>query len=64
MVGASTTPSKSKGKQLALSSEESNAERSPGLKEILIEPEGIYRHTWIQTGIIASVNYNLLARGI
>ena len=41
MVGPSTTPSKSKGKQLVLSSEESDTKHSSGLKEILIEPEGI-----------------------
>ena len=35
MLGPTTTPSKSKGKQLAISSEESNLERSSGLKEIL-----------------------------
>jgi len=42
MVGPSTTLSKSKGKQLALSSEESDVEFSSDLKEILIEPERIY----------------------
>jgi len=41
MVGSSTTPSKSKGKQLTISSGESDIELSSGLKEILIEPEGI-----------------------
>ena len=64
MVGPSTTPSKSKGKQLALSSEESYDEHSSGLKEILIKPEGIYRRTWIRTGAIAPIDYNLLAKGI
>jgi len=34
------------------------------LKEILIKPEGIYQCTRIQTGGIAPVDYNLLARGI
>ena len=47
MVAPSATPSKLKGKQLALSSEESDAECSSGLKEILIEPEGIYQRTQI-----------------
>ena len=42
MVGQNTTPNKSKGKQLAISSRESDAELSSALKEILIEPEGIY----------------------
>jgi len=42
MVGPSLTPSKSKGKQLAVSSEESDVDRSPDLKDILIEPEGVY----------------------
>jgi len=62
MVGPSTAPSKSNGKQLALSSEESDAEYSSSLKEILIEPEGIYRHTRIRTGAIAPIDYNNLAK--
>jgi len=33
MMGPSTTPSKSKGKQLAISSEESDVEPLSGLKE-------------------------------
>jgi len=41
MVSPSTTPSKYKRKQVTLSSEESDTERSSGLKEILIEPEEI-----------------------
>ena len=41
MVGPSTTPSKSKEKQLALSSKELDTEYFTGLKEILIEPEEI-----------------------
>ena len=64
MVGPSITPSKSKGKQLALSSEDSDAECSSGLKEILIKAEGIYQCTRIRTGTISPVDYNALARGI
>ena len=64
MVGPSTTPSKSKGKQLAFSFEELDTKRSSGLKEILVEPEGIYWHTRIWTGAIALIDYNSLARGI
>ena len=64
MVGPSTTQSKSKRRQLAISSEESNFEPSSGLKEILIKPKGIYQYTRIQTGTIALVNYNALARRI
>jgi len=45
MMGPSITPCKLKGKQLALSSEESNTERFSGLKEKLIEPEEIYQRT-------------------
>ena len=45
MVGLSFTPSKPKGKQLAVSSEESNVDQSSDLKDILIEPEGVYRYT-------------------
>ena len=63
-MGPSITPSKSKGKQLAFSSEESDTECSSGLKEILIEPEEIYRRTQIRTEAIAPIDYNLLARGI
>jgi len=47
MVGPSATPSKSKGKQLALSSKESDTECFSGLKEILLEPKEIYRRTRI-----------------
>jgi len=64
MVGPSTTPSKSKGKQLALNSEESDIECFSGLKEILVEPEGIYQPTRIRTGAIAPVDYNVQTRGI
>ena len=64
MVGLSFTPSKSKGKQSAVSSEESDADWSLGLKDVLIEPEGVYRHTRTRTGTIAPVDYSLLARGI
>ena len=63
-MGSSTTPSKSKGKQLALSSEESDVEHSSGLKEILTEPKGISRHTRIWTGAIAQIDYNILAKEI
>jgi len=64
MVGPSTIPSKSKEKQHALNSEELDTEHFSGLKEKLIEFEGIYRHTRIRTEAIAPVDYNLLARGI
>jgi len=47
MVGPSATPIKLKGKQPALSSEESDVEHFSCLKEILAEPEGIYIHTRI-----------------
>ena len=42
MVEPSFIPSKSKKKQPADSSEESDADWSPGLKDILIEPEVAY----------------------
>ena len=64
MVGSRSTPSKSKGKQLAVSSEESDADRSSGLKDVLVEPEGVYQHTQTRMGEIAPVDYNLLAREI
>jgi len=63
MVDPSTTPSKSKKKQLAISSEKSDVEPSLGLKTILIEPEGIYRHTWTNTGTIRSIDYSLFPKG-
>ena len=64
MVGPSSTPSKSKGKQLVVSSKELDADRSPGLKDALAEPEGVYRHTRTCTKIIAPVDYSPLARRI
>ena len=64
MVGPSTILSKSKEKQLAFNSEESDIECSSGLKEILIEPEGIYYHTRTQIGAVIPIDYNSLARGI
>ena len=47
IVGPSAMSSKLKGKQLALSSEESDVENSLGLKEILINPKGTYKYTQI-----------------
>ena len=64
MMGLSATPGNSKGKQLALSSEESDVECFSGLKELLIKPEGIYRRTRIRTETVSPINYNLLARRI
>ena len=62
MVGPSFTPSRSKGKQLAVSSEESDVDQSPGLKDILVEHEGVYWHTRTHTGIIDPIDYSLLAK--
>jgi len=42
MVRPNTMPDTSKGKQLPIDSKKSNAERSPGLKDILVGPEEIY----------------------
>ena len=53
MVGLSTTPSKTKGKQPIVSSNKSDT-----------EPEGVYWHTRTRTGVIAPVDYSALARGI
>jgi len=39
MVGPSFTSSKSKGKQLDVSSDEPDVDRFGGLKDILVEPE-------------------------
>ena len=52
MVGSSTTPSRNKGKQLIVSSDESDT-----------EAEGVCRHTHTQTGVIAPVDYSALTRG-
>ena len=53
MVGPSTTPNRTKGKQPIVSSDESDS-----------EPEGVYRHTRTRTGVIAPVDYSVLARGV
>jgi len=64
MVGPSTTPSTSKGKQPAISSDESDTEPSSGFREILIKPEGVYQHNRIRIGAISPVEYSARARGI
>ena len=63
MVGPSFTPSKYKGKQLTISSEESDADRSPGLKDALAEPEGVTTYLDPHRNN-RPINYSLLARGI
>ena len=63
MVGPSTSPSKSKGKQPIVSPDESDDEPS-GLRELLTELEGVYQHTRTRTGTIALVNFCALAGGI
>ena len=45
--------SKNRGKQPAVSSDESDT-----------EPEEVYRHTRTQTGAVAPINYSALVRGI
>ena len=45
--------SRSRGKQLAVSSDESDS-----------EPDGVYRHTRTRTGAIPPIDYNALARGV
>jgi len=47
--------SRSKGKQLAVSSDESESDS---------EPEGVYRHTRTRTGAIPPIDYNALAHGV
>ena len=49
VVGPSITPSKTKGKQPIVSSDESDT-----------EPEGVYWHTRTRTGVRAPVDYNAL----
>jgi len=49
---------------VAISSGESDVELSSGLKEMLVELEGIYQCTRIQTGTISLVDCNALAMGI
>ena len=46
-------PRKSRGKQLAVSSNESDT-----------EPEGVYQHTRTRTGAVAPIDYSTLAQGI
>jgi len=53
MVSPSTTPSKIKGKQPIISSDEFDT-----------EPKGVYQHTHTRTGVIIPVDYSALARGI
>ena len=53
MVGSSTTPNRTRGKQPIVSSDESDT-----------EPEGVYQHIRTQTGTIAPVDYSALAWGI
>ena len=53
MAGPSTKLSRSRKKQPAVSSDESDD-----------EPEGVYRHTRTRTGVVAPVDYSALARGI
>ena len=53
MVGPSTTPSRTKGKQPIVRSDESGTEL-----------EGVYRHTCSRIGVIALMNYSALAWGI
>jgi hypothetical protein len=63
MVGPGATSSKSRDKHPVLSFEESYDEYSPGLKKLLIEPEGIYSHTRTRTGVITPVDYKSLDEG-
>ena len=53
MAGLSTTPSRSRGKQPAVSFDESD-----------MKSEGVYLHTRTRTGAVVPVDYNALARGI
>ena len=60
IVGSTSTSGKPGKEQLILSSGESDTERSPGLKGIFAEPEGVYRHTRTRTGVITPVDYRNL----
>ena len=53
MMGPSTTPSRTKGKQPIVNSDEFDT-----------EPEGVYQYTRTRTGVIAPVDYSALARVI
>ena len=53
MVVPSITPSRAKGKQPLVNSDQSDA-----------EPKGVYQYTCIRTGTIALVNYSALAQVI
>jgi len=53
MIGPSTMPSRTKGKKIIVSSDESDT-----------EPEGVHRQTRTQTGVTAPADYSALAWGI
>ena len=53
MMGQSTKPNMTKGKQLIVSFDDSDT-----------EPEGVFQHTHTQTGTIAPVDYIVLVQGI
>ena len=55
---------KSAKKTSTPNSEESEAESSPGLKELFSKPEGVYLHTRIREGVLKPVDYNCLASRI
>ena len=52
-----------RGKASGPSSDDSETSRSPTVREIANEFEGIYQRTWTRMGAIPPVNYRRLARG-
>jgi len=62
MVGSTGTSVRPEKERPSQGSEESDAEYSPGLKGIIVEPEGVLQHT--RTGTIAHVNYKSLTEGV
>ena len=63
MVGSTDTSGKPGKERPSPSSGESDAEYSPGLKGIIVEPEGVFKQTRMKRGIIAPVNYKGMAEG-
>ena len=64
MVGLGETTGKSAKKTPTPNSEESEDESSPGLRELLSKPEGVYLHTCMREGILKPVDYKHVASGI
>ena len=63
MVESTSTSGKPEKERLSPSSGESDVEYSPGLKGIIVEPEGVFKHTRTRRGVIAPVDYKGMSEG-